>query len=119
MFRVTTMDMENVPKTERWCSRLYTGFLRKRDKPYRKRTVKWQRHMHMAFGNIYTFGPTFRAENSNTTRHAAEFWMIRAGDGICRSGGRHGRLQRDMLKYVITYVMENAPEEMTFLQFSL
>ena len=68
----------------------------------------------MAFGDIYTFGPTFRAENSNTARHAAEFWMIEPEiafadlkDDMC--------LADDMLKYVINYVMENAPDDMEFL----
>ncbi len=74
MFQVTTLDLNNVPKMMRE-RRLLPGFLRKRDKPYCKRTVKCETYAQ-AFRNVYTFGPTFRAENSNTTRHAAEFWMI-------------------------------------------
>ncbi|MBQ2467001.1 MAG: asparagine--tRNA ligase, partial [Lachnospiraceae bacterium] len=67
----------------------------------------------MAFKNIYTFGPTFRAENSNTTRHAAEFWMIEPEIAFADLEDDM-ELAEDMLKYVITYVMENAPEEMEF-----
>ena len=67
----------------------------------------------MAFRNIYTFGPTFRAENSNTTRHAAEFWMIEPEIAFADLEDDM-ELAEAMLKYVITYVMENAPEEMKF-----
>ena len=66
-----------------------------------------------AFGNVYTFGPTFRAENSNTTRHAAEFWMIEPEMAFADLEDDMD-LAEDMLKYVINYVMENAPEEMNF-----
>ena len=69
----------------------------------------------MAFRNIYTFGPTFRAENSNTTRHAAEFWMIEPEIAFADLEDDMD-LAEAMLKYVIHYVLENAPEEMTFLQ---
>ena len=67
----------------------------------------------MAFKNIYTFGPTFRAENSNTTRHAAEFWMIEPEIAFADLEDDM-ILAENMLKYVIRYVMENAPEEMNF-----
>ena len=67
----------------------------------------------MAFRNIYTFGPTFRAENSNTKTHASEFWMIEPE--ICFADLKDDmNLAEDMLKYVIKYVLENAPEEMEF-----
>lgn len=67
----------------------------------------------MAFRNIYTFGPTFRAENSNTPRHASEFWMIEPE--IAFAGLEEDmELAEDMIKYIINYVMENAPEEMEF-----
>lgn len=67
----------------------------------------------MAFKNIYTFGPTFRAENSNTTRHAAEFWMIEPEIAFADLEDDM-MLAESMLKYVINYVLENAPEEMAF-----
>ena len=67
----------------------------------------------MAFRNIYTFGPTFRAENSNTTRHAAEFWMIEPEIAFADLYDDM-QLAEDMIKYVIRYVLENAPEEMHF-----
>jgi asparaginyl-tRNA synthetase len=67
----------------------------------------------MAFGNIYTFGPTFRAENSNTSRHAAEFWMIEPEIAFADLVDDM-RLAEDMLKYLIKYILDNAPEEMQF-----
>ncbi len=67
----------------------------------------------MAFRNIYTFGPTFRAENSNTTRHAAEFWMIEPEIAFADLNDDM-ELAESMLKYVIRYVLEHAPEEMNF-----
>lgn len=71
----------------------------------------------MAFKNIYTFGPTFRAENSNTTRHAAEFWMIEPEIAFADLEDDM-MLAESMLKYVINYVLENAPEEMAFSTIS-
>ncbi len=65
----------------------------------------------MAFRNIYTFGPTFRAENSNTTRHAAEFWMIEPEIAFADLNDDMA-LAEDMIKYIIPYVLEHAPEEM-------
>ena len=67
----------------------------------------------MAFRNIYTFGPTFRAENSNTTRHAAEFWMIEPEIAFADLKDDM-MLAEGMIKYIIAYVLENAPEEMNF-----
>ena len=67
----------------------------------------------MAFKNIYTFGPTFRAENSNTTRHAAEFWMIEPEIAFADLEDDM-ELAEDMIKYIINYVLEHAPEEMAF-----
>ncbi len=112
MFQVTTMDLNRMPRTP------------DNEVDYRKDffgkptnlTVSGQLNGEtyaMAFKNIYTFGPTFRAENSNTTRHAAEFWMIEPEMAFAD-------LQDDMdvaeamLKYIITYVLEHAPEEMRF-----
>ncbi|MDO5293744.1 MAG: asparagine--tRNA ligase [bacterium] len=112
MFRVTTLDLNNVPKTEEGAVDTKQDFFGKET----NLTVSGQLNGETyacAFRNIYTFGPTFRAENSNTTRHAAEFWMIEPEIAFAD-------LQDDMilaegmLKYVINYVLENAPEEMNF-----
>ena len=112
MFRVTTMDMGNVPKTENGAVDYTQDFFGKET----SLTVSGQLNAEtyaQAFGNVYTFGPTFRAENSNTTRHAAEFWMIEPEMAFADLEDDMD-LAEDMLKYVINYVMENAPEEMNF-----
>ena len=112
MFRVTTMDMENVPKTENGAVDYTQDFFGKET----SLTVSGQLNAEtyaQAFGNVYTFGPTFRAENSNTTRHAAEFWMLEPEMAFADLKDDMD-LAEDMLKYVINYVMENAPEEMNF-----
>ena len=67
----------------------------------------------MAFGNVYTFGPTFRAENSNTQRHAAEFWMVEPEMAFTDLNGYMDTAE-DMIKYIIRYVMEQCPQEMDF-----
>ena len=112
MFRVTTMDMENVPKTENGAVDYTQDFFGKET----SLTVSGQLNAEtyaQAFGNVYTFGPTFRAENSNTTRHAAEFWMLEPEMAFADLEDDMD-LAEDMLKYVINYVMKNAPEEMNF-----
>ena len=112
MFRVTTMDMKNVPKTENGAVDYTQDFFGKET----SLTVSGQLNAEtyaQAFGNVYTFGPTFRAENSNTTRHAAEFWMLEPEMAFADLEDDMD-LAEDMLKYVINYVMENAPEEMNF-----
>ena len=112
MFRVTTMDMGNVPKTEDGAVDYTQDFFGKET----SLTVSGQLNAEtyaQAFGNVYTFGPTFRAENSNTTRHAAEFWMLEPEMAFADLEDDMD-LAEDMLKYVINYVMENAPEEMNF-----
>ena len=112
MFRVTTMDMENVPKTENGAVDYTQDFFGKET----SLTVSGQLNAEtyaQAFGDVYTFGPTFRAENSNTTRHAAEFWMLEPEMAFADLEDDMD-LAEDMLKYVINYVMENAPEEMNF-----
>ena len=112
MFRVTTMDMGNVPKTENGAVDYTQDFFGKET----SLTVSGQLNAEtyaQAFGNVYTFGPTFRAENSNTTRHAAEFWMLEPEMAFADLEDDMD-LAEDMLKYVINYVMENAPEEMKF-----
>ncbi len=112
MFRVTTLDMKNPPRTENGEIDYSQDFFEKET----SLTVSGQltgEAYAMAFKNIYTFGPTFRAENSNTARHAAEFWMIEPE--IAFSDLKDDMmLAEDMLKYVINYVVENAPEEMQF-----
>lgn len=112
MFRVTTLDMENLPKTEDGKIDYSNDFFSQES----SLTVSGQlegEDFSMAFGDIYTFGPTFRAENSNTTRHAAEFWMIEPEIAFADLEDDM-RLAEDMLKFVINYVLENAPEEMNF-----
>ena len=112
MFQVTTMDLNNVPKTEDGAVDFSQDFF---NKPTNL-TVSGQLNGEtyaMAFRNIYTFGPTFRAENSNTTRHAAEFWMIEPEMAFADLQDNMD-LAEAMIKYVIRYVLENAPEEMNF-----
>ena len=112
MFQVTTLDLNNVPKTEDGKVDFSQDFY---GKPTNL-TVSGQLNgetFAMAFRNIYTFGPTFRAENSNTTRHASEFWMIEPEMAFADLDDLL-RVEEDMLKYIISYVLEHAPEEMAF-----
>ena len=113
MFQVTTLDLNKLPRTEDGSIDYKEDFFGKET----NLTVSGQLNgetFAQAFRRIYTFGPTFRAENSNTPRHAAEFWMIEPeiafadleDDMACAEG---------MLKYIIGYVLDNAPEEMAFL----
>ena len=113
MFQVTTLDLNNVPMTEDGKVDFEQDFF---NKPTNL-TVSGQLNAEtfaIAFKNVYTFGPTFRAENSNTSRHAAEFWMIEP-EIVFADLGDDMKLAEDMLKYIISYVMEHAPEEMKFL----
>lgn len=112
MFQVTTLDMNNPPKTSDGAVDFSQDFF---NKPT-SLTVSGQLNgetFAMAFRNIYTFGPTFRAENSNTTRHAAEFWMVEPEMAFADLKDNMA-VAEGMLKYVIRYVMEHAPEEMNF-----
>ena len=112
MFQVTTMDLNNIPKTNEDKVDFSGDFF---GKPANL-TVSGQLNGEtyaMAFKKIYTFGPTFRAENSNTTRHAAEFWMIEPEIAFADLEDDM-ELAEAMIKYVIQYVLENAPEEMNF-----
>ena len=112
MFQVTTLDLNNLPMTEEGKVDFSKDFF---NKPTNL-TVSGQLNGEtyaMAFKNIYTFGPTFRAENSNTTRHAAEFWMIEPEIAFADLEDDM-MLAESMLKYAINYVLENAPEEMAF-----
>ncbi|WP_139903553.1 asparagine--tRNA ligase [Clostridium thermarum] len=112
MFRVTTLDLNNAPRTKEGTIDFEEDFFGKET----NLTVSGQLAAEayaLAFRNVYTFGPTFRAENSNTTRHAAEFWMIEPEMAFADLQDDM-RLAEDMIKYIINYVMENAPEEMQF-----
>ena len=112
MFRVTTFDFDDFPKDEHGKCDYSKDFF---GKPTNL-TVSGQLNVEtyaMAFKNVYTFGPTFRAENSNTTRHAAEFWMIEPEIAFADLKDDM-MLAESMLKYIIRYVLENAPEEMAF-----
>ena len=112
MFQVTTLDMKNPPRTPEGQVDFAQDFFGK----HTSLTVSGQLAVEpyaMAFGNVYTFGPTFRAENSNTTRHAAEFWMIEPEMAFAELSDDM-KLAEDMIRYIIGYVMENAKEEMDF-----
>ena len=112
MFRITTLDMDNLPKTEDGKIDYSQDFFGKET----SLTVSGQLEAEtfaMAFRNVYTFGPTFRAENSNTTRHASEFWMIEPEIAFADLQDNMD-LAEAMVKYIITYVREHAPEEMAF-----
>lgn len=112
MFKVTNLDLTNVPLDENKKVDYTEDFFGKET----NLTVSGQLEAEayaLAFKNVYTFGPTFRAENSNTARHAAEFWMIEPE--IAFADLKDNReLAEDMMKYIINYVMENAKEEMEF-----
>ena len=112
MFQVTTLDLDNIPRTSGKAIDFSQDFF---GKPA-SLTVSGQLNGEtyaMAFRNIYTFGPTFRAENSNTTRHAAEFWMIEPEMAFADLEDNMA-VAEGMLKYIIRYVLEQAPEEMNF-----
>ena len=112
MFKVSTLDANNPPRTKDGAIDYEQDFFEKET----SLTVSGQltgEAYALAFKNIYTFGPTFRAENSNTARHAAEFWMIEPEIAFADLKDDM-MLAEDMLKYVINYVLENAPEEMEF-----
>ena len=112
MFRVTTLDPKNPPLTEDGRVDYSQDFFGKQT----SLTVSGQLEgecMAMAFGKIYTFGPTFRAENSNTPRHAAEFWMIEPEIAFADLADNM-ELAEEMIKYVLSYVLEQCPQEMAF-----
>ena len=112
MFRVTTLDLHNTPKTEEGNIDYKEDFFGKET----NLTVSGQLNAEcyaLAFRNVYTFGPTFRAENSNTARHAAEFWMVEPEIAFADLQDDM-ELAEGMLKYVIKYVMDECPEEMAF-----
>ena len=113
MFRVTTLDMENLPKDEKGLVDYGEDFFQKPA----FLTVSGQLQaetMALAFGKVYTFGPTFRAEKSYTQRHAAEFWMIEPEMAFAELSDNMD-VAEDMIKYVIRYVLDNCPQEIEFL----
>lgn len=112
MFQVTTLDMNKLPKDDKGAIDYSKDFFGK----HTSLTVSGQLNVEtfcMAFRSVYTFGPTFRAENSNTPRHAAEFWMIEPEIAFADLKDNM-ELAEEMVKYIINYVLENAPEEMEF-----
>lgn len=112
MFRITTLDMSNPPLTEDGKIDFSQDFFGKEA----NLTVSGQLNgeiMALAFRNIYTFGPTFRAENSYTARHASEFWMVEPEISFADLDDNM-ELAEDLIKYIINYVLENCPEEMAF-----
>ena len=112
MFRVTTLPMDELPRTEEGAIDYSKDFFSKES----SLTVSGQLEAEtfaLAFRNVYTFGPTFRAENSHTARHASEFWMIEPEVAFADLNDNM-QLAEDMIKYIISYVLENCPEEMDF-----
>ena len=111
MFRITTLDMENLPMEDGKVD-YSKDFFGKSTNLTVSGQLEAETHA-MAFRKVYTFGPTFRAENSNTARHAAEFWMIEPEIAFADIADDM-ELAEDMIKYVISYCLENIPEEMNF-----
>ncbi len=112
MFKVTTLDFKDIPLNEKGDIDYAKDFFGKRAFLTVSGQLQGEAYA-LAFKNIYTFGPTFRSENSNTARHASEFWMIEPEIAFADLDDNM-ELAEDMLKYIINYVMENAPEEMEF-----
>lgn len=113
MFRVTTLDLENLPKTEEGKVDYSKDFFGKET----SLTVSGQLQgetFALAYQKIYTFGPTFRAENSNTKTHANEFWMIEPEIAFCDLDGDMD-IMEESLKYIVKYVLDNCHEELVFL----
>ena len=111
-FKLTTLDLDDLPKTDEGMIDFKQDFFQKKT----NLTVSGQLEAEvfaMAFRDVYTFGPTFRAENSNTTTHASEFWMIEPEIAFADLQDDMN-LAEDMVKFIIKYVMEKAPEEMAF-----
>ncbi len=112
MFRVTTLDLNNVPKNDEGAVDVSRDFFGKET----NLTVSGQlagETFCMAFRNIYTFGPTFRSENSNTARHAAEFWMVEPEIAFADLNDNMD-LAEEMVRYIVKYVMDECPEEIEF-----
>ncbi|MCR4668875.1 MAG: asparagine--tRNA ligase [Clostridia bacterium] len=112
MFQVTTLDLENVPRTEDGKVDYSKDFFGKKTSLTVSGQLEGETYA-TALKNIYTFGPTFRAENSNTKRHLAEFWMIEPEMSFCTLEGDM-KVAEDFLKYIFGYVLENCQEDMDF-----
>ena len=113
MFKVTTLDFDNIPKTEDGKVDFSEDFFQK--PAYLTVSGQLQAEtMALAFGKVYTFGPTFRAEKSYTQRHAAEFWMIEPEMAFAELSDNMD-VAEAMIKYVIKYVLENCPQDLEFL----
>ena len=112
MFRVTTLDMENPPRLEDGSVDFSQDFFGKSANLTVSGQLEGETYA-MAFGNIYTFGPTFRAENSNTARHAAEFWMIEPEIAFADLNDNM-QLAWDMIKYIINHVLDKCAQELDF-----
>lgn len=113
MFRITTLDLDNPPRLENGSVDYSKDFFGRSA----NLTVSGQLNAEtyaMAYANVYTFGPTFRAENSNTPRHAAEFWMMEPEIAFADLNDDMA-LAEDMLKYIISYLMEHCASELEFL----
>jgi asparaginyl-tRNA synthetase len=112
MFQVTTLNMENIPKLPDGTVDYSEDFFGHKVHITGSGQLMGECYA-MAFKNIYTFGPTFRSENSNTTRHAAEFWMIEPEMAFADLNDNM-KIAEDMIRYIISYLLQNAPEEMAF-----
>ena len=112
MFRVTTLDLDNLPKTEDGKVDYSQDFFGKSANLTVSGQLEGETYA-MAFGNIYTFGPTVRAENSNTARHAAEFWMIEPEIAFADLNDNM-QLAWDMIKYIVNHVMDKCADELEF-----
>ena len=110
--KVTTLDLENVPKTEKGKVDYKKDFFGKKVGLTVTGQLQGEAFAH-AYKKIYTFGPTFRAENSHTKTHAAEFWMIEPEIAFCDLN-KLMDIEEDMLKHIISYTLEKLPEEMKF-----
>lgn len=120
MFRVTTLDLKNLPKVRDEKGNLTEEIDYKKDFFDKETflTVSGQLAVEpfiFAFKDVYTFGPTFRAENSNTSRHAAEFWMLEPEMAFCDLNGNMD-IAEDMIKYMSSYLLEHAKDELEFFE---
>ena len=124
MFQVTTLDLDNLPRYQEESDAVKEGIAKVGEIDYTEDFFKKKTSLTvsgqlegeafaLAFRDIYTFGPTFRAENSNTARHASEFWMIEPEMAFCDLEGNM-QMAEAMVKHIINYVLEKAPEEMEF-----
>ena len=114
MFKVTNLDLNNPPKTEDGKIDYSQDFFGKETNLTVSGQIEGETYA-LGLGNVYTFGPTFRAENSNTSRHLAEFWMIEPEMAFCDLDGNMD-LAEDFIKYVLNYILENCDEDLAFLE---